>query len=153
MRNLAIITKDLSPTQNAFYLINTLNKVASDNEYNVMCYTNPLLPTVKAVKFACVSPYYFSSFCGTAVATDIESAKTMLKTNSNITKFLYLWDIEWLRSGLGFEECSAVLRDESLSIIARSESHKKIIENYCNKPVIGILDDWDKEEMEEILWT
>ena len=78
MRNLAIITKDLSPTQNAFYLI------AADNEYNVMCYTNPLLPTVKAVDFACVSPYYFSSFCGTAVATDIESAKTMLKTNSNI---------------------------------------------------------------------
>ena len=30
MRNLAIITKDLSPTQNAFYLISTLNKIAKN---------------------------------------------------------------------------------------------------------------------------
>ncbi len=106
MRNLAIITKDLSPTQNAFYLISTLNKIAANNEYNVMCYTNPLLPTVKAVNFACVSPYYFSSFYGTAVATDIESAKTMLKTNSNITKFLYpaisVLHIEDARKGFTF---------------------------------------------------
>ena len=42
------------------------------------------------------------------------------------------------------------MRDENLQLIARSESHAKIISNFCNKEVCGIVDNWESSELLQI---
>jgi hypothetical protein len=77
----------------------------------------------------------------------------MIKTKNNAKKFLYLWDLEWLRKPMDFNYVSSIVRNPELNIITRSHSHKELFENYSNKKVAGIVDDWDMEKMEKILWT
>jgi len=77
----------------------------------------------------------------------------MLKTKNNSKKFLYIWDLEWLRRPLNFDDIISVLSHPDINIIARSNSHKDIITNYCNKEVSGIVDDWSIDQMGEIIWT
>ena len=48
---------------------------------------------------------------------------------------------------MNFTQVCNILRDERLSIIARSESHANIIENFCNKKVVGIVEDWNSEQL------
>jgi len=39
------------------------------------------------------------------------------------------------------------LRDDRLNIIARSKSHSDMIENFCNKSPIGIVDNWNLDQL------
>jgi hypothetical protein len=41
--------------------------------------------------------------------------------------------------------------DDRLSIIARSESHAQLIENFCNKKVIGVIDNWNLNQIIDIV--
>ena len=43
-----------------------------------------------------------------------------------------------------------VMRNDNISLLARSESHAKIIENFCNRPVLSILDDWNYKQLEKL---
>jgi len=75
----------------------------------------------------------------------------MLKTSNNADKYLYLWDIEWLDRVINHRVACDILRNDRLKIIARSESHAKIIENYCNVKPIGVVDDWNRNQLKELL--
>ena len=49
-----------------------------------------------------------------------------------------------------FDKYMSILRDDRLRIIARSQSHVDCIENFCNKNVVGIVDNWDIDSLMEI---
>ena len=95
---------------------------------------------------------FFSNFKGDAIATSIETANLLLKTNNACNRYLYLWDMEWLRNPLAFENISEILSDDRISLIARSNSHKDLIENFCNREVIGVVDDWNVDQLQELLY-
>jgi hypothetical protein len=46
-----------------------------------------------------------------------------------------------------------VLRNDDLTIIARSESHAEVIENFCNKKPVAILEDWQPNKLLNIVRT
>ena len=58
-----------------------------------------------------------------------------------------------MRQPMDFNYVNSVLSDPNLTIISRSNSHKQLIENYCNKEVAGVVQDWDMEQLEKIIWT
>tara|TARA_A100001201_G_scaffold143423_1_gene145002 strand:+ start:1114 stop:1380 length:267 start_codon:yes stop_codon:yes gene_type:complete len=84
------------------------------------------------------------------ISTTIEDADKTLKASSASSKFLYLWDLEWLDAPMYYETAMRILRDDRLKIIARSKSHAEVIESYCNKSVTGIVDNWDINKLLEI---
>ncbi len=96
---------------------------------------------------------YYSRFDGVTIATSIDTANTAIKTNNNSKKFLYLWDVEWIRKPLDFNYVNSVLSNDDIAIISRSNSHSGLIKNYCNKEVAGVVQDWDMEQLEKIIWT
>ena len=75
----------------------------------------------------------------------------LLKSNNNSKKYLYLWDMEWLVRSMNYSQVCDILLDKRLKIIARSKSHAQIIENFCNKKPIGIVEDWNKEQLLKLL--
>ena len=46
-----------------------------------------------------------------------------------------------------FKDVCKVLLDERLNIIARSDEHAQMIENYCNKKPVAIIDNWKLEDL------
>ena len=80
-----------------------------------------------------------SNYNGTVVAVGIEAADIVRKNNSNTTNWLYMWDIVWMTNIVNYKTCIDILND--FKIVARSESHKKIIENYTGRKDILIAED------------
>ena len=153
MRKIAAILDTLSASQSSFYLIKEFNKLQGDNQYSPVCFYNNLSATPVKTHFACMNISYYSHFDGVTITTNIDTANTAIKTNNNSKKFLYLWDMEWLRNPMDFNYVNSVLSNDDIAIISRSNSHSDLIKNYCNKEVAGVVQDWDMEQLEKIVWT
>lgn len=72
---------------------------------------------------------------GILISTNFTNLEQTVKTINTSKKVLYLGDIEWLRPNYKrtYEQNMAIL--DNVVLIARSESHKEILENYCDKDV------------------
>ena len=151
MQNIAAVVKELSVSQSSFYLIKEFNKCLDNTDLSMsVFFERPAISPVDTL-FACKSIVFLSGYSGIVISTNIEDADKTLKASNSSSRYLYLWDIEWLEKPLYFEQAMRVLRDPRLKIIARSQSHAEAIENFCNKKPIGIVSDWDRDRLLEIL--
>ena len=124
-------------------MIKEFNKAAMLKDYSLSAfYSRPSVPVTRPF-FSCKNISFLAGYDGVAIATDLISADMLLKSNTASDKYLYLWDI-------GYVACD-ILLDDRLKLIARSDSHATIINNFCNKQLDGILDNWDIDELMRIL--
>lgn len=148
---IAAIINDLGPSQKTFYLIKEFNKMCADAKMSCTAFVNVCTGYVTKPLFSCMSIAFFSDFNGIAIATTIEEAGSLLQATNNSDKYLYLWDLNWTERPVNHEGFCNILRDPRLKIIARSESHARVIENFCNKAPVGIVDDWNHKQLLEIV--
>ena len=147
MNKIAAIVDDLGPSQKCFYLIKEFNKAAMSKDMSVSAFYNrPALPVTKP-HFSCRNISFLSGYDGVAIATNLVTAEMLLRSHNNSDKYLYLWDIEWLISPVNFQAACNILLDDRLKLIARSDSHATIINNFCNKQLSGIVDNWEINEL------
>jgi len=151
MTNIAAILQNLGPSQKSFYMIKEFNKLASLKDFSVSAFYNrPSMPVIKPF-FSCRNISFLSGFNGLAIATSLQDASSLLKSDNNSKKYLYLWDIEWLINPMPFSTAINILLDKRLNIIARSKSHALTIENFCNKKPVGIVDNWNLNQLISLL--
>lgn len=151
MQNIAAVVRELSVSQNSFYLIKEFNTCLDNTDLSMsVFFERPAITPVDAM-FACRSIVYLSGYNGIVIATSIQDADKILKASNSSSRYLYLWDLTWLEQPVYFEKTMKVLRDPRLKIIARSESHAEAIESFCNKKPIGIVSDWNRSELFKIL--
>jgi hypothetical protein len=148
---IAALVKDLSISQSSFYLIKEFNKCISNTNistgvFHIRSSTPPIQPL-----FGCKNVGFLGSYQGTVISTSIEDAGISLKTSSNSKKFLYIWDLDWIENPVFFSTAMSILRDNRLRIIARSSEHAKVIDNFCNKSVCGIVDNWNINQLLKII--
>lgn len=149
--NIAAVINDLGPSQNSFYLIKEFNKAIGNRSLCLsVFFQRSAIPIVPAM-FSCRSVSFLSGYHHNAVATSLQEAKIILNGNNCSKKFLYLWDLEWLRTSCKYESICDILLDDRLNIIARSESHATMIKNFCNKEPIGIVDNWNINQLIEVV--
>ncbi len=115
-----------------------------------MFFLKPSIPPV-APFFACRGSYALGTYHGVAISTTLKETEVMLKSSNASNKYFYVWDLEWLYNSLYFERAMRIMRDDRLKIIARSRSHAIAIENFCNKKPIGIVADWNKDQLLEVI--
>ena len=151
MISVSAVVNDLGPSQKNFYMIKSFNTMSRLTEICAsVFYERPSVPVTKPF-FACMGISFLSSYEGNAIATTLEEADQLLKSNTGCRKFLYLWDLEWLESPMHFSKVKDILSNEKLNIIVRSESHATIVKNFCNTNVVGVVDDWNAEQLLNIL--
>lgn len=151
MNKIAGIVGDLGPSQKSFYMIKEFNKAAMLKDYSLSAfYSRPSVPVTRPF-FSCKNISFLAGYDGVAIATDLISADMLLKSNTASDKYLYLWDIDWITNPVNFSVACDILLDDRLKLIARSDSHATIINNFCNKQLDGILDNWDIDELMRIL--
>jgi len=150
MINIAAIIDDLSMSQKSFYLIKEFNKCISNTDISTGIFYNRISTPPIEPLFACKNVAFLGSYQGVIISTTAQEAEITLKTANNSKRFLYLWDMDWTMKPVDFDKYMSILRDDRLRIIARSQSHVDCIENFCNKNVVGIVDNWDIDSLMEI---
>lgn len=88
-------------------------------------------------------------FDGAVMATTFESAFFLSKLPIS-KRFFYVWDLEWLRNNgpKNYIHNLSLLQDNSIQLIARSDSHAKLIGNYCNRKVSQIIENFQYENLQ-----
>lgn len=147
---IASFVDDISISQNSYYMIREFNKLSS-NKVSPCCFYHNLAPPPINMNFAIINAYYLSQWTGHVIATSFETANTLQKIKSAAKKYLYLFDLEWLRFNSNFEDSMYILRDPEITLIARSLDHADMIENYCNIRPKHTLKDWDSNKLMEII--
>jgi hypothetical protein len=148
--NIAAIVKNLGPSQCNFFLTKEFNKISEKQSNSCTVFVNdPTIPVVDP-SFSCPVVAFLPHFKGVCISTDIYTTEQMLQTCGIIDKFFYIWDLEWTSNIMNYNHAVNIMRDENLQLIARSESHAKIISNFCNKEVCGIVDNWESSELLQI---
>lgn len=149
MSKIAAVVDSLSVSQCAHSLINSFNRLSQ--EHDVYCfYTNPS-PVVEPPSFSVMNIYHAASFHGNIFATDLFGGRILTNIKTKSRKFLYLWDLEWIRSPMDFKDNLSVLNSPQLEIVARSADHALLIENYTNKIVKHVMSDWEPQTLLEII--
>ena len=151
MLNLAAFVDDLGPSQKCFYLIKEFNKGATSKDMSISAfYSRPVTPITRP-HFSCRNVAFLSGYHGVTIATSLTCAETLLRSHNRSDKYLYLWDIDWLITPVNFSAACDILRDDRLKLIARSESHARVISDFCNRGVLGVVDNWNIDELRKII--
>lgn len=85
---------------------------------------------------------YLNGFDGKVIALDIDSAYLVSQSNLNAEKIILLWNLEWLYNILNYTEIVQLL--DSFKIYVKSESHKKIVENFTGRNDINLINDLEE---------
>jgi hypothetical protein len=151
-KQIGFIVEDLTSSQLSFNLIKNLNDFLEDSDVDcVVFFENAGSPVVNP-NFSIMSINEIWNFDGDLVATSMSTALRLSKTFSPNKKFYYVWDLEWLRRhGKTFEYNVQAFRQNNCQLISRSLEHSKAIENYCNKPVKYIVEDFNIKKIMEII--
>ena len=151
MINVSALIGDLGPSQKSFYLIKAFNELSRNPNLSCTAFVLKISPPYTKPLFSCSSVSFLSNYNGVCLATNLEEAQILLKSNNNSKKYLYLWDMEWIKRPMNYSQVCDILLDDRLSIISRSDPHSCMIENYCNKPPIATIQDWNPSQILEIL--
>jgi hypothetical protein len=151
MNSIAILVRDMNQNQCAFYATNKLNEwFAQDSKRTGAIYYENLAPFAPLQpNFPLMNIMEAFNFDGVMIATDLSTAAKMLNMPGPKRRIFYTYDLEWLRFNpkRSFEELAMLYRSPRLELWARSESHKKIIENNFNREV-NILEEFNFSRLE-----
>ena len=151
MLNVCATVNDLGPSQKSFYLIKEFNRATYETQISTsVFYSRSAVPVTRPL-FSCNSISFFASYHGHAFSTTLQEAEMLLKTNNSASKYLYLWDIDWLNHPVHYGAATNILCDPRLKIISRSDYHSTIIENFCNKKPVGKVDNWNLQQIIEVI--
>jgi len=97
---------------------------------------------------ASISSYFHSSDCygydGPVIATNLVSAKKLIRFPSPKPKFFFCDDIEWIRfPQKQYESLEAVYRNQNLTLLARCNDHARLIESAWNVKVDNVIENYN----------
>lgn len=146
MKSIAAIVDNTNLSQNIYYMTKTFNKM---RDISPFCYYIDLSTQALKCNFSTLNCYYANHYSGgPLIATSLETLNVLINLNIRAPKFFYCWDLEWLRnSKFSYSDNMGSFTNEYISIIARSESHAKCIENYSNKKVSHIIENWEYDKI------
>jgi len=150
-KNIAAFVESLGPSQSAFYLIKEWNKGLEDPTLSLSAFVNAHCLPCQQCMFSYKLLAFLSSYQGVLISTSIKNAAISLKMPTRIDRYLYLWDFNWLTRPTAYSGMYEVLANDKLKLIARSQEHADMIENFCNKKPVGIVDNWNLDQIQKLV--
>ncbi len=147
--NISAFMESLGPSQNAFYLIKEWNRGISDADLSLGAFVNAHSVPVQKCLFSYKLSSFLSGYEGVLISTSIKNSAISLKMTTKMNRYLYLWDFNWLKRAASYNAMCEVLRNDKLKLIARSEEHAEMIENFCGKRPVGIVDNWNIDQIRD----
>ena len=90
------------------------------------------------------------NFNGTVIAHDLALAPDLINMVYAENRYIYLYDLDWMRvDNLHFSQLQETLLNQGIDLIARSDSHYKLISDLFKKPK-HIMKYWDVDILKEL---
>ena len=149
--NISAVVKDLAVSQNSFYLIKEFNKLLDNPDVSAGAFYQRASIPASTACFGTRICAHISSYNGVLIPNNLELTEMCLKFKNNSDIYFYVWDLDWLSNPVYFSSAMNIIRDKKVKILARSESHAECIENFCNKSPVAIIDNWNIEQIMNLL--
>lgn len=140
---IGIVLPHLGPSQAAYYAVQAINKNIDKHEF-ILFYEN-IMPVCLKPLCPIMNSTEIWSFNGLLITTNMSSTISALKGINNSKILYYLWDLSFMRGKSDFITNSGVMNSDKIQLAARSKSHQKVIQNYCNREVNHIFPDFETD--------
>lgn len=151
-KQIGFLIEDTSASQLSFNLIKNINEYSKNSHDDFVVFFENSTASILNPNFSLMSSNEIWSFEGSLFATSVATAMSMRKCFAPKNKLFYVWDLEWTRKhGKDFEFIIQIFADPSINLIARSKEHATAIENYCNRSINNIVNDFNIEQLVRII--
>ena len=153
MNKIGVVLGDLGPSQLSYYVVKNLNQKCEETaKDDFVAFVENISTHILEPDFGIMNIGEVWSFDGVLIATSVSTALQIIGSVNSAEKYFYVWDLEWMRpSGHDFQYTVKAFNDPKIKLIARSEEHAKAIKNYSNRNVIGIVDDFNIEQLYKVI--
>jgi len=144
-----IMVNAIDMSQKGFYLVKSLNDIV-DNDYHFSptVFYNEYSKSIDVNRFCALLDKEAWGYDGPVIATNLETANTLINCPCPKKKFFYVWDLEWLYNTFPYQYLQQLYQGD-LELIARNERHSDIITKYWKKPIY-IMDNFDTKILKKI---
>lgn len=141
---LGFLVNNLGPSQLSYFLIRNTNLALAERaELDAVVFYETMTRPCLSPCFATMQLPEAFAFDGVAIATSLAGAARLLHFAGTSKKFLYVWDLEWIRmQQKDFASLRSIYGNQELTLLARSADHKKLLEDSWNRPVKAVVDDF-----------
>lgn len=134
----AVLLDDTNISELNYSVITEINGVLPTTNDDIFLLVNNV--SAKVIKPECAvinSSKLANVYDGLVIATNIGTAKSVIKAAINSVKLFYIFDLEWLYSSFPFDEYYDIINNEKLLLVCRSELHADIIANaFDRRPTV-----------------
>lgn len=141
-KTIGFIVDNLYNNQLSNEICKELNILAQKSNYNVVVFTKNILPVNSALKFGVFGLSYIHGVSdGVLIATDLDSAEILIRSQTTAKKIFYVWNLEWMNINKR-NYLHNISIYNNIELVTRSKSYADAIGNYSNSyPLIKTLKD------------
>jgi hypothetical protein len=144
---IGIILEDLSASQLSYYVIKNINEYVGSDNYDFVIFFENSATSILQPDVSIMSISEIWGFDGTLISTSISTTLSMINTFAK-SKYFYVWDLEWVRGhGKDFHYLIQAYNNKDVELIARSKEHALAVENYCNRKVDHVINNFDLKKI------
>jgi hypothetical protein len=152
VKKVGVVVDDLSASQLSYHIIKNINKQVEESDTDFIAFFQNSTANMLPMHFSSMCINEIWSFDGVAIATSVSTVLAISKTFSPKQKYFYVWDLEWCRTkGREFEYIIQAFNKDDIKLIARSKDYAKAIKNYCNRDVVGVMDNFNIKQLMDII--
>ncbi len=142
--SIGIILPNLAPSQMCYYAVRNVNLLLThSNQHDVTIFYEELAQASVLLKCATMNISEIWSFHGVLISTTISNTLASIQAINSSKKIFYVWDLEWLRPGMqNYLHNIQAYRSNKVKLVARNKDHAKVIEDYCNRKVDGVVENF-----------
>jgi len=155
MKKIGVLLNNLGPSQLNYYFIKSTNELlAKRTDLDIVVFYENLQVKCLPTNFASMPILEAWNFHGPMIATSLSTAAHLIRFPSSCKKIFYINDLEWIRlKNKNFSVLQSVYSSKELTLIARSNDHKNIIENCWNTKVIAVADRLEVKTFESFTFS
>lgn len=141
MKALSIITESLDLSQKSVLFIHNINKVIKSRpDFRLSLYYQELQSVTAAVHIPCMHLIEAWGANNTMLAIDIGAAMALNKINAGGKLFYYPQQLDWIQQPKNANFYMDIYQNDSIELIARSESYYNVLSKVWKKPACIIRD-------------
>lgn len=142
---IGILLSNIEYNQLVHYISEFCNR---NHLFDLICFYENTPQLNNRLNFSLMQISELYSYKGIGIATNISTAEKLINSPSPIDKYLYVWDLEWLRfPNKNYHDFARIYRNPELKIITRSKDYANLLEYSFNIKVKHIADNFKIEKI------
>ena len=147
---IGIIIDDLSASQLSYYVIKNINEYLGSADCDFVIFFENSSTSILQPEVGTMNINEIWGFDGILISTSVSTTLSMINTFAK-AKYFYVWDLEWTRRhGKDFSYLIQAYNNKDVKLIARSKEHALAIENYANRTVDHIVNNFNLKKIVRI---